>query len=144
MPTPRIFLLFSIVCTLSLAAVSCSSTLRAATYGPSFRYVDRADLRSAMWRLAKNVRALDTVLNEPELAADERQTAVVSYLEDIQQTALGLRGSGEASNHPLLDDHLDELIDDVRRAREAAAATPPSYAPAGEVTQSCLRCHAHR
>jgi len=133
-----------LVATCAAACSGLGARIRRHTYPPDFTYIDPQQLNSAMWRMAAQVHRLDEALRDPALAEPERQTTVVDALERIAAAATELNTDRRVSNHPLLDQHLPRLRDDISLARDAAAATPPRYALAGAVAGACVYCHASR
>lgn len=136
-PPIRVFLPLLLLVPL---VAGCARTVRESTYAPSFTYQERDEVRSTMWQLAGGVRQLNEALRSDERAPEERQAEVVRLLDEIQLAAGRLKGA-ETSNHPLLEEHLDDFLTDVRNARQAAAGDPPSYFFAGNVTGACMYCH---
>lgn len=140
-PVVAVFL-FVAVC-----AAACSglgARMRLHTYPPDFNYIDERQLNSAMWRMASQVRRLDEALRDAHLSEAERQQTVVDALERLATAASTLNTDRRMSNHPLLDQHLPQLRDDIALARDAAASVPPRYALAGAVAGACVYCHVPR
>jgi hypothetical protein len=124
-------------------ACSTAKTVRTATYAPSFSYIEKEKLSSAMWRMADDVAALDALVRGAP-ADQVPQQEVVRLLEDIHGAASGLQAPDGESNHPMLDKNLGDFLREVESAKAAASATPPSYFLAGSVTGACVHCHAGR
>ena len=120
-----------------LFACSAAPVVQKAMYPPTFAYLEKQDLRTEMWRLAQDTRALDDLLRQDEVAPGE----VAEILRSMESTALGLKDRGAVTNHPRLDQNLGRFIDDVKGAREAVEAEPANYFLAGAVSGSCLYCH---
>ncbi|MDP2341875.1 MAG: hypothetical protein Q8O67_13030 [Deltaproteobacteria bacterium] len=122
-------------CTLPLAVPT--PTLQA----PSFQYIERPRLQSAMWRLADNITALELLLQPGgEISRD----AVLQVLDDMQSTASTVSAPGQTTNHPRLDRELPRFLLDLAIAREAVARDPPAYAAAAALPTACARCHSAR
>jgi hypothetical protein len=127
-----------------LAAIGCADSatrVREHTYPPSFEYVERADLESAMWQLAANIQRLDRSLREPASDPAQQQQQVVEILGKIQQAALSVATPGRVTQHPLLNHNLPRFRELVGRARDDARRTPPSYFSATALSGSCSACH---
>ncbi len=112
-----------------------SSAVRLEAYPPSFNYIERGQLRSKMWRLAKDVRALNEAMNST--SAEEINT----ILSRMELEALDLQKAGQKTNHPKLDENLDRFVAQVVGARKAAQAEPPNYFLAGTISGACMSCH---
>lgn len=128
---------------LVLGAVACAdlvAKMRRVTYPPDFRYIERSQLQSAMWRLAYDVRELDQLMRTPPIDA-ARHDATVRLLNDLLVATDALRGGGRPTNHPLLTDHVGRFRLDVSLALAGVQADPPSYYLVGSVTGACLGCH---
>ncbi len=121
-------------CSLPLAVPT--PTLQA----PSFQYIERPRLQSAMWTFADSVTALDHLLG-PEAEGEVPQQQVIDILEGMEVAAATVSAPGQATNHPRLDQELQGFQLDIAAARAAAAATPPDYRRAAAVPLACLRCH---
>jgi hypothetical protein len=131
----------------ALAAAACSglgARVRLHTYPPDFNYIDQRQLDSAMWRMADQVRRLNEALRDTKLSEAERQRTVVDSLDRMAAAAGALSTDHRVSNHPVLDQHLPQLRDDISLARDAAADVPPRYALAGAVAGACVYCHVPR
>lgn len=136
-----------LVIVLGCAVIACgnlAAQLRTHTYPPDFTYISEDRLESAMWRLAAQVRRLDTVLRDDALSDADRQHAVLATLDGIDGQTRQLLDDRTTTNHPLLDTHIPQLRDDVALARSAAGAAPPRYALAGAVAGACIYCHSAR
>jgi hypothetical protein len=125
----------------SHACADWTATMRRVTYPPDFRYIERSQLKSAMWRLAYDVRELDQLMRMPPPVDASRRDATERYLNDLLVATDALRGGGQPTNHPLLTDHLGRFRLDVSLALAAVEAEPPSYYLVGSVTGACLTCH---
>lgn len=143
-----------------LALVATALTLaacveiRGLTYPADFVYLDDETVRGTMHLLAASAGRIDALIAEG-LAADDpaRVAAIDAELARMQEAAgaLGVGASLELedgerprTNHLLIDEHVDEFLDDVARARRFAAADPPNLYPAGEIVGSCNGCHRYR
>lgn len=123
-------------CTLPLSVPT--PTLQA----PSFQYIERPRLQTAMWRLADNVTALELLLQPggDEISRD----AVLQVLDDMQSNASTVSAPGQTTNHPRIDRELPRFLLDLAMAREAVARDPPAYAAAAALPTACARCHSAR
>lgn len=123
-----------------VVAGACES-MPVRNYPPDFQQLSRTEVRGAMRQMAQHVTALDDTLRDEALPAEARQERVLASLDGIRETASSLGGRGLSSSHYMLDRLLPQFIEDVERARAAAATTPPRYYLAGSVAGSCMACH---
>lgn len=121
-----------------LVACGRSAALRAHTYPPDFRYLERKDVHAAMGELTDAVIALNAALRGGEPVDRDH---VVELLGQLHGSVQSLGAPGSRSNHPLIDANLELLRQDVERARLAAQANPPNYYLAGSVSGACFYCH---
>ena len=135
----------SVVAVALAAAVvwSCeaSETIRRVTYPPDFRYLEQHDVTSAMWRLARDVRALKGLLGGADGLSPESHREVIRLLHDMEATAGEIDPKGRRSTHPRIDRNIEAFRRDLAMARQAAERDPPNYFLAGNVAGSCSYCH---
>lgn len=138
------WLIFVLVLTLS----GCSgmySSMRKVTYPQDFKYLEKADLRSDMGKMAIQVSLLDSALaktmvsdaGEPELVRDE----ILSALNNISRIASPLQSGSAGSSHPFMEDFMGDFVSEVDKARVAASLAEPRYYFAGKVAGACASCH---
>ena len=129
----------------SLVASACSAgaleRLRGHTYPPSFRYIPREELRSAMWRLADGSARLDRLMRASAGGDEALQGWVIRELQGMESAAAELGPEGWPSNHPRVSRHIDRFRQDLADARHAAELDPPGYFLAGSVSGACMHCH---
>ncbi|MCC6807500.1 MAG: hypothetical protein IT381_08755 [Deltaproteobacteria bacterium] len=125
---------------LFLACAPLTGSIRAVTYAPTFHYIPRAELRTTMWLLAGDVVELENLLQRPAPLVVGKD--VVDRLSLMQAHAATL--DGKPTNHPKIDEHLDDFRRAVTAAKLAAEADPPNYYLAGALTGSCTSCHNSR
>jgi C4-dicarboxylate-specific signal transduction histidine kinase len=134
----RTTLLFALVA----AAAACStSQVRDALYAPQFTYYEDTEIKSTMHRFAADVAAIRAHLSESD---DEQRKEIPKLLADMEEAASELASTGEASNHPIFDQYLDDLRRDLAHARNAAERDPPDYTSAASITGACIACHRER
>ncbi len=121
-----------------IAVGDVDDVVRSVTYPPDFRYLERSEIRGAMWELAVHARTLHEAVHRHD---EGRRAAVSSALKGMEAAADRLPSDGRPTNHPLLNLHLPRLLDEVRAARRAVEAEPPSYLAAATVAGACLPCH---
>ncbi len=115
--------------------------VRRHTYPPDFKYIDRSQLRSAMWQLANDVSALDRVMRQPGAMDAARRAEVEQLLTAMLTATTDLQAQGRPTNHPLMTDHVESFRRDVTQALAGVRAEPPSYYLVGTVSGTCLTCH---
>lgn len=118
-----------------------AATVRKVTYPPDFKYVSRSELKSAMGMLARDLGRLDDALSAGESGSQVDQQQVVAILDDIDRTVRGLDAASVGTNHPFLQDRMDQFVSDVGLARTAASLEPPRYYAAGKLAGGCVNCH---
>jgi hypothetical protein len=124
-----------------LGACEARKAIRSVTYSPDFRYLEEGDVTSAMWILARDVRALKGLLGGANGLTPEAHEEVVRLLREMESTAAQLDPAGRRSNHPRIDRNIDAFRRDLSMARQAAERDPPNYFLAGNVAGSCSYCH---
>jgi hypothetical protein len=135
---------YSIVLLLPLALNACRDAgprLREHTYPPSFEYVERSNLHSAMWQLAVDIQRLDRTLREPVSDPAQHQQQVMEILTQVEDAVASIATPGRVTQHPLLNRNLPRFRELVQRARDDVARTPPSYFSASALSGSCAACH---
>jgi len=123
------------------ACTEIPALLRRHTYPPDFKYIDRTQLRSAMWQLADDVSALDRVMRQPGAIDAARRADVERLLTAMLSATSALQAQGRPTNHPLMSDHVEGFRRDVTQALAAVRAEPPNYYLVGTVSGTCLTCH---
>lgn len=130
--------------------------VRLLTYPAEFVWLGEKDVQGVMHRMAERMIRLDTLVAAPAdaepLAAERRRRAVDAELRGIEELAatlaVGAVGIGEQglprTNHLLIDEHIDDFLGDVARARRFVAEEPPNYYAAGRLGGSCSACHRWR
>ncbi len=125
--------LASWVFALSFAA-ACSSS------SGKYNAVERGPIHTEMWRLMELTTELDNLMTA-SMPGPPPQAKAVELLAGIEGAAEVLAKSENRSRHPLLRDNAETFLATARRARTAAASTPPNYYYAGIVSGSCVLCH---
>lgn len=115
--------------------------VRRYTYPPDFKYVERGELRSAMWRLARDVNELDRVMRRDGPIDESRRAEVAALLDAMLADTEAIRTDGRPSNHPLLTAHVEGFRQDVLVARRSLQSERPNYFLVGTVSGACLVCH---
>jgi hypothetical protein len=124
-----------------VACADLSARLRRHTYPPNFKYIGRAEVRSAMWQLASEVSQLDDLMRQPGPIDEARRAQLMELLSAMEDTTRDLETHGRPTNHPLIADHLEGFQRALATARAAVAAERPNYYLAGSVSGACLICH---
>jgi hypothetical protein len=133
----------------SSTLVGCSSQLaesmRKYTYPPGFKYIQPSELRSDMAKLAQQMLLLDEALVTPhektQEGAEGQRQQVLLVLKNMESTASTLIEGETGGNHPFIQEHMQEFIAKVDKARAAASLQEPSYYYAGKVSGGCTNCH---
>lgn len=134
---------FALLCFAIAGCADFARWVRQYTYPPDFRYIERDQLRAAMWQLAYHSRELNRVLVITETRQPDR-AAIVTHLSGMEQAAARLDTTGWPSNHPLVDMNLPNFRRDIEFARKAVEREPPNYLLASHVGGACVYCHGPR
>lgn len=137
------FLILICACAQLAGCTDLARRVRPYTYPPDFRYIERDQLRSAMWRLAYHVRELDRAVDDGKTPQEQREE-VLKQLDGMDAALQTLDTSGGPSNHPKIDMNLPKFRQDIRLARAAAERDPPNFAQAHSLTGACVYCHGAR
>lgn len=113
------------------------------TYPPDFRYIERDQLRFAMWQLARHIRELEQQVRSPSLGESQR-LEILEHLNGMESATRSLDNSGWPSNHPMVDMNMPKFRQDIRLAREAVERTQPNYTLAQALPAACVYCHGGR
>jgi len=133
--------------------LSACVQLRLLTYPSNFTWIDKEDVQSNMHIMAYSLHNVDVLVSNEDVYGSN-QAAIVEELSNIEyQAALlsartpGFANDSEqlpATNHLLIDEHMEEFLQRVYNAMVQAEANPPSYFGAGQLTGSCSACHRYR
>lgn len=116
--------------------------IRRHTYPPNFKYIERTELHSAMWRLAAGVDELDELMHQPEPVDEARRARIAEVLAAMDAAAGELATHGRPTNHPLIAHNLDGFRQAVITARASVESPRPNWYLVGSVSGACLGCHA--
>jgi hypothetical protein len=116
--------------------------MRQLTYPPEFKYIDRSQVRSAMWRLAAAVDDLDQLMRQPEADDPQRFLRIAAILRRMDEATEELRARGRPTNHPIMSAHLEKFRQDVDLALQMVDSAQPNDFLLGTISGSCLVCHA--
>lgn len=133
-----------VVCFAMMISLGCLSQIRKHTYPPDFRYIEKKDVKNAMWKFAFGVMNLERILNKDDPLNMDRKIQVVEQLKKMENIAAGLGTTSTRTNHALIDENLDGFREHLRRARMNAELSPPNFYLAGQISGACTNCHAIR
>jgi hypothetical protein len=142
MKSPGRLMVLLYICAQLQGCAGFARWLRQYTYPPDFRYIEREQLHSAMWRLAYHVRELDRDIDAAK--TQERREQMLADLAGMDAALRSLDTSGWPSNHPLIDMNLAKFRQDIRLAREAIERDPANLVLAHSLTGACVYCHGVR
>ncbi|MEL6339322.1 MAG: hypothetical protein AAFQ65_05395 [Myxococcota bacterium] len=97
------------------------------------------DVQPAMRRMASAVVYIHKALAADEIDYGER-ARILAWLSELESAARTLSRS-RPTDHPRLDEHLDEFLRDIEAAKTGVHADPPNYYPVGHLSGSCMYCH---
>jgi hypothetical protein len=149
----RYFMLAS-ACIFTLLLSACSTefseSVRKLTYPPDFNYTKSEDVRSEMHALAQQMLLLEGALDfapddastDIQVSTEEKRMQVLNALEGMLSAASKLQEGDQGGNHPFLQDHLNDFVSKISKAKNAASLAEPNYYYAGKVSGGCTNCHA--
>lgn len=108
---------------------------------PSLEHVGDTQVKSAMWRLARQTGALRDILETSQPPTPEAHEAASRLLTDMLGTVEHLEKDPLTSPHPVLNAGLPAFRADIEAALQAVRSQPPQYEPAKRLASSCKRCH---
>jgi hypothetical protein len=127
---------------LPLACESPIGPVRATTFPPDLGYLPPAQIRTAMWVLAAEIKELERVLRvQEEGSRVDRRLETRAILERMRIAAHTLDQPGRSSQHPVLNENLKLFMDRLERAKRAVDREPPDYYVASTIAGSCYLCH---
>ena len=152
----RHFVVMAFLCGILLTG--CAQ-IRLLTYPKEFNWLDPNDVKSVMHAMALSMNRLHVLAAPLPTDAspdnsDELQSSILEELTLLDELAVSVMGgnndplideySGPTTNHLLIDEHIDEFISQIQRARWLAEAEPPNYYAVGQLTGNCNACHRMR
>ena len=121
--------------------------IRQLTYPETFTWIGQDDISNSMQSMAKSIARLDKLVLAETQTGQNRQL-ILDELEDIEYTAaeLSIRTPIDdddfpATNHLLIDEHMEDFLEDILKARIQLQANPSNYYSVGQLTGSCMACH---
>lgn len=142
----RLLIVTTLSC-LSLLTLAGCVQIRQLTYPNTFTWIGEEDVKTTMQSMATGMGKLNRlVVEETQLGSNLRD--ILIELDNIEFAAASLSirtPAGDpdlpATNHLLIDDHMDDFLESILRARLQAESTPPNYYGVGQLTGSCSGCH---
>ncbi|MGI9317625.1 MAG: hypothetical protein ACR2QW_09860 [bacterium] len=127
------------------AMASSCATVEAPATEQEVITLEHDEIRFMMQKMAAMVFNLEKlVADSPALNDDERQYVVIEQLGEIEKVALKLGAGPSKTNHYVIDNGIDRLVDEIKVAQSAARTDPPQYDPAFHLIDQCKRCHIRR
>jgi hypothetical protein len=108
---------------------------------PDFNYITDEELESAMWRLAAGIRSLQALFDEAPVKQSQRPE-VIRILDEMIAAAEELGPEGVATNHSRITHNLERFREKLEIARSSVEMNPPRYYLVGNLSGTCLACHA--
>ncbi len=128
----------------AVAAVGCEKggnvRVNPTLYPPEVRYMSRSEVRAVMWQLRTEVVQLGQLL-EPAEGEAVPAVEVAALLRRMDGLARRLDSPGQSSTEPLINQHIEGLRFDIRRALRGVSLEPPNYFWAESLEESCGKCH---
>lgn len=144
----------------SLLFLAGCMQIRLLTYPSEFIWLDEKDVNGTMHVMATRMKNLQSMVENNSLTLDASQRKsnhldILNELTMLEELAISVspKTSGvfladdqeiSATNHLLLDEHIDDFIGEVMRARTFAENSPPNYYGIGQLVGNCNACHRQR
>jgi len=109
---------------------------------PDFNYITDEQLESAMWQLAAGVKSLQAILGSQGPVTQTQRLEVIRILDQMIAAADELGPDRVATNHPRITRYLVRFREKLAIARSSVAMDPPRYYLVGNLSGTCLACHA--
>ena len=136
--------------------LSGCAKIRLLTYPSEFTYLDADTTKGVMHEMAVSLSALDELVQQAanHSGSERYQPLILAQLEKIETlaTAVSSHATGKTlegddrsvTNHLLIDEHIDDFIGQIMKAKLQTEDEPPNYYGAGQLTGSCNACHRMR
>ncbi len=133
----------------SLILVSCAQ-IRQLTYPSNFVYLDKSDVTTVMQSMAQGITRINRSIVAGTTTNDQVDAILheLDYLELQAESLIGKRRAADntqllslSTNHLLIDEHLDEFLENIGRAKIQAQDEPPNLYAVGQLTGACNACH---
>jgi len=109
---------------------------------PAFNYITDEQLKSAMWQLAAGVKRVQAILARPGAISQSERVEVILVLDQMLAAADELGPDGVSSNHPRITLSFGRFRETLAIARRSVSIDPPRYYLVGNLSGTCLACHA--
>ncbi len=145
----------SILLSFTLLLSGCAQ-IRLLTYPPEFTYLDSDTAKGVMHEMAINLSTLDELVQQAVSSSDSDryQPLILAQLQNMESlaTSVSSHTTGKTlegddrlvTNHLLIDEHIDDFMAQIMKAKLQTEAEPPNYYGAGQLTGSCNACHRMR
>lgn len=145
----------SILLSFTLLLSGCAK-IQLLTYPSEFTYLDADTTKGVMHEMAISLSALDELVQQAarNSDSDRYQPLILAQLQNIEAlaTSVSSHATGKTlegddrpvTNHLLIDEHIDDFIGQIMKAKLQTEAEPPNYYGAGQLTGSCNACHRMR
>jgi hypothetical protein len=77
----------------------------------------------------------------PTVDAESQRQKVLSALQNMATIASKLKAGDAGANHPFMQDHMQDFVAKIDKARVAASFEQPRYYFAGKISGGCTSCH---
>jgi len=109
---------------------------------PDFNYITDEQLESAMWQLASGVRSLQAIFGSQRPVKQSQRPEVIRILDQMIAATDELGSDDVSTNHPRITRNLPRFREKLAIARSSVAMNPPRYYLVGNISGTCLACHA--
>ena len=95
-----------------------------------------------MGRLALGVKRLQAIFADRKPITPDQRLEVIAVLDQMIIAADELGPDGVSSNHSRITHNLPRFREKLEIAKESASMQPPRYYLVGNLSGTCLACHA--
>lgn len=144
---------------MSIFLIGCMQ-IRLLTYPSEFVWLDEKDVEGTMHVMATRIKNLKSLMEADASYHDNSQREfnhqeILNEMIMLEELAISIspKTNGvlladdqeiSATNHLLLDEHIDDFIGNVMKARLLAENSPPNYYGIGQLVGNCNACHRER
>lgn len=136
------------VLAVSTLYLSACAEIRTLTYPENFTWIGKSEVSSVMNRFSNSLFQID-------IAATRKQPGdvdiVITELSKMIDEASSLMSARQANgnnaivtNHLLIDEHLDDFLNDLNRAKLLIEEDSSNLYVTGNLTGSCTACHQYQ
>ncbi|MGK0280571.1 MAG: hypothetical protein ACI82O_000100, partial [Patiriisocius sp.] len=140
---------------LTAVLIRCGQ-IRLLTYPGEFVWLEDEYVKGTMQEMATRMVTLQSLIEAPIISGRKsNHQEILNEMDLLEEFAISIspKTSGvsvsayselPATNHLLIDLHIDDFIDEIMKSRTLAEFTPPNYSGIGQLVGNCNACHRQR